>query len=429
MVTITRLPPTGVPDTTPPTVSSTIPANGATNIAVNYAISAVFNEEMASSSITGSTFRLVDGSGNPVSGTVTYTNNGVTFTPLNSLAYLATYTAIVDSGIKDLSGNSMVANYVWSFTTTKVPDTAPPMVTSTSPTNGANGVDPDNIGVLVTFNENIDSSSMNSSTFILKDSSANLVPGVIRITNGGASAEYRPSIALGDLMPYTATVTRGIKDLAGNRMAADYSWTFITEAQRFGSWQTTATNGAPSGRYFHTTVWTGSEIIVWGGATFGIRQIAGARYSPGTDTWQPMTLSGAPSARTSHTAVWTGSEMIVWGGYDGSSVVDSGARYNPVTDSWRPMSTSGAPTARRGHTAIWTGSEMIAWGGGTIDSPLLFSSGARYDPVTDTWQQMSTSGAPSGGYLHTAIWTGSEMIVWGGRDFIQCFDSGGRFRP
>ena len=69
-----------------------------------------------------------------------------------------------------------------------------------------------------------------------------------------------------------------------------------------------------------------------------------------------------PVARKFHTAVWTGSEMIVWGGTNGSPL-NTGGRYNPSADAWTATSTTNAPDARDSHTAVWTGSEMIVWGG------------------------------------------------------------------
>ncbi len=70
-----------------------------------------------------------------------------------------------------------------------------------------------------------------------------------------------------------------------------------------------------------------------------------------------------PTGRTDHTAVWTGSEMIVWGGVNGMALLNTGGRYNPSTDSWTATSTTNAPAGRDAHTAVWTGSEMIVWGG------------------------------------------------------------------
>ena len=71
-----------------------------------------------------------------------------------------------------------------------------------------------------------------------------------------------------------------------------------------------------------------------------------------------------PAPDTAHTTVWTGSEMIVWGGFDGQTTFfNTGRRYNPSTDSWTATSITNAPSARVAHTAVWTGSEMIVWGG------------------------------------------------------------------
>jgi N-acetylneuraminic acid mutarotase len=207
--------------------------------------------------------------------------------------------------------------------------------------------------------------------------------------------------------------------------------------------------GAPSPRAGHTAVWTGTEMIVWGGAILvklpdGRDQDqllnTGGRYNPTTHVWTPTTLVGAPSPRVGHTAVWTGTEMIIWGG--GSDLVgeNTGARYDPSTDIWTPMSTVNAPTPRRDHTAVWTGSEMIVWGGIGFDAhryPIAVNSGARYNPQTDTWMPLKTEGAPDGRFRHTAIYTGEEMIIWGGSTeptFVYPLDApfsntGGRYSP
>ncbi len=69
-------------------------------------------------------------------------------------------------------------------------------------------------------------------------------------------------------------------------------------------------------------------------------------------------------AELEHTAVWTGTEMIVWGGMDVHfNFLNTGGRYNPGTDSWTPTSVTNAPSGRVFHTAVWTGSQMIVWGG------------------------------------------------------------------
>src|SRR6266567_3206094 len=110
---------------------------------------------------------------------------------------------------------------------------------------------------------------------------------------------------------------------------------------------------------------------------YTLPKIADAGDPPCTDdTWTATTTSNVPSARDAHTAVWTGSEMIVWGGFEPFSSFNTGGRYNPSTDSWTATSLTNAPTARYAHTAVWTGSEMIVWGG--QDTFSSFNTGGRY---------------------------------------------------
>lgn len=92
-------------------------------------------------------------------------------------------------------------------------------------------------------------------------------------------------------------------------------------------------------------------MIIWGGQTN-----AGGRYNPVTNTWTPTSLTNAPSAREEHTAVWTGSEMIVWGGRftnpsnNETNYFDNGGRYNPATDTWAATAADGRPGPRSRHT-------------------------------------------------------------------------------
>lgn len=185
-------------------------------------------------------------------------------------------------------------------------------------------------------------------------------------------------------------------------------------------WMSTSTIGAPAARVFHTAIWTGSEMIVWGGDDNDSHLNTGGRYDPVSDTWSPTSTAGAPSDQSYNSAVWTGTDMLVWKGA-------SGGRYDPATDSWTPISPVNSPGTRSFQTAVWTGTEMILWGGG--GGGTLLSTGGRYDPVSDTWMPTSTIGAPNGRAEHTAIWTGSEMIVWGGADGFDDVDSGGRYDP
>jgi len=196
------------------------------------------------------------------------------------------------------------------------------------------------------------------------------------------------------------------------------------------SWTATSTLNAPSARSVHTAVWTGSEMIVWGGLDDSGYANTGARYNPSTDSWQATSMTNVPTGREDFTAVWTGTEMIVW---DGFPITNTGGRYNPKSDTWTATSTTNAPSARNSHTAVWTGTEMIVWGGIDSNDPFLhLNTGGRYDPSTDSWTATSNSNAPLGRNEHTAVWTGNEMIVWGGanpdtRDLY--LNTGGRYNP
>jgi N-acetylneuraminic acid mutarotase len=191
-------------------------------------------------------------------------------------------------------------------------------------------------------------------------------------------------------------------------------------------WRSTSTSNAPTGRERHTAVWTGSEMLVWGGYDGDYAVNSGGRYDPATDTWTPI-IQNAPGPRYDHTAVWTGSEMLVWGGSDGHGDHNSGGGYDPATDTWTFMTTTGAPSGRYYHSAVWTGSEMLVWGG--WDGHDYLNSGGRYDPSTDTWTPITTTNAPAARCAHTAVWTGSEMLVWGGKGGLGVLLYGGRYDP
>ena len=196
------------------------------------------------------------------------------------------------------------------------------------------------------------------------------------------------------------------------------------------SWVATTISGAPDERFAHTAVWTGNEMIVWGGHNDRSNALkTGGRYNPNTDSWTDTSTTNAPSARSHHTAVWTDSEMIVWGGTDLFNDFDTGGRYNPNTDTWLATTVTNAPARREDHAAVWSGTEMIVWSG--TNSEGLLNSGGRYDPFTDSWVATSTINVPAARVLvhNTAIWTGSEMIIWGGFDGTNYFNTGGRYNP
>ncbi len=172
-------------------------------------------------------------------------------------------------------------------------------------------------------------------------------------------------------------------------------------------------------------------MIVWGGHGDIELLVSGGRYDPTTDSWSATVESGAGAVRTEHTAVWTGVEMIVWGGFTGTvgylTPVNTGSRYDPTANRWTATSQDEAPSIRSGYTVVWTGNEMIVWGGQS--DPYTVDTGHRYDPATDSWAATTQLSAPRPRANHSAVWTGDEMIVWGGSGFPYLLDTGGRYCP
>jgi uncharacterized protein (TIGR03437 family) len=213
------------PNLTPPTVSSTSPANNASNVPVGNALSAAFSEALNPLTVNTATF-LVKQSGTAVIGTVNYSGVTATFTPTGSLAPNLPFTATITTGVQDLSGNSMAANYVWGFTTGAAPNLTPPTVSSTVPASTATNVPVGN-ALAATFSETLNPLTVSTTTFLLKQGGT-AVAGTVNYS--GITATFTPSANLAPNLPYTATITTGVQDLSGNSMAANYVWTFTTGA-------------------------------------------------------------------------------------------------------------------------------------------------------------------------------------------------------
>lgn len=173
-----------------------------------------------------------------------------------------------------------------------------------------------------------------------------------------------------------------------------------------------------SGRYGHVTVWTGERMLVWGGNGAngdGEPVNDGASYDPATKRWAPMVPSPSGPLGAA-TAVWTGSRMLVWGtpfggpGADAVATSQVGAAYDPVADRWTEIGPSPL-RAVGGHSAVWTGSRMLVWGGSVGEASI--ADGASYDPATNRWTRLSPTPLAAR-FDHRAVWTGDRMLVWGG---------------
>lgn len=179
-----------------------------------------------------------------------------------------------------------------------------------------------------------------------------------------------------------------------------------------GVWRLTAP--APiSARLEHTAVWTGREMLIWGGETFPVdrpEEDAGAAYNPMADDWR--LLPDAPvQRRWAHLATFTGHEMLIWGGIGARNVqFDDGAAYDADTHSWRRL----APSPLRGGVGFvgaWTGEEWLLVEANRPEDPRPPSgSGAAYNPATDSWRMLPAAPLRPG-WAAAAAWTGSTMVV------------------
>ncbi len=212
-------------DTTPPQVTATINANGATGVAVNTKVGATFSEAMDASTISNTTFTFKQGA-TPVAGTTSYSGVNAIFTSGSALAANTNYTATITTGAKDLAGNALVSAYVWSWTTGALADTTAPTVTGTINANGATGV-AINTKVGATFSEAMDPMTISTATFTLKQGATSIAGTT---SYAGRDSVFTPTSPLANSTTYTATITTGAKDLAGNALASAYVWSWTTGA-------------------------------------------------------------------------------------------------------------------------------------------------------------------------------------------------------
>ncbi|MDI6788279.1 MAG: hypothetical protein QME51_07900, partial [Planctomycetota bacterium] len=120
--------------------------------------------------------------------------------------------------------------------------------------------------------------------------------------------------------------------------------------------------------------------------------------------WRPITSENAPSLRIDHTTVWTGSpaeggtgKMIIWGGRGRDlNFLNTGGIYDTILDTWTTITATAPPMTRGVHTAIWTGSKMIIWGGVNSSDylPLRPDRGGIYDPTINIWTIPTATNAP-----------------------------------
>jgi hypothetical protein len=216
--------------------------------------------------------------------------------------------------------------------------------------------------------------------------------------NGGASGPAYTSPSGTSTVPTATTAT-----------TVPAETTTIPSAGTSPSWRPLSKAPIP-GRIAQSAVWTGSEMIVWGGVGGGGERSDGAAYNPATRKWRriapsPSGVRGGGGLRS--VAAWTGSEMVVWAGNspDGPA---GGAAYNPRTDTWRRL-PKGPLGIREGYAPVWTGTEMLIVGGNRGDT-IARPTAAAVNPRTGSWRRLraldAITATPNG-----AVWNGREAFI------------------
>src|SRR6202034_4443257 len=182
---------------TAPTVTSTIPLNGATGVPLNQIVSATFSTAMNPATINATTFSLTGPGTTAVTGLGAYAavGNTLTFTPAANLAPNTLFTATISTGAQNLEGAGLAANYVWTFMTGAAAATNPPEVVSTIPANAAIGVAL-NQAVSATFTEAMNPLTITTATFELTGPGGTAVAGTVSYNAVNFIATFTPLVPL-----------------------------------------------------------------------------------------------------------------------------------------------------------------------------------------------------------------------------------------
>ena len=212
----------------PPTVDATVPADSTAGVGLYDTVNIVFSAAMDPATITAANFTVTGTA--PVAGTVDYddSNNAAIFTPSDPLTVNQNLTATITTGAKNVAGTPLAANVVWHFTTGSTTDVTAPTVTATVPLNADTGIAV-NSNIVATFSKSMNSTTIVSANFTLK-TGGNPVSGSVTYDSPNKNAIFNPTANLLANTVYTATVTTGVKDLAGNHLASNMVWSFTTNA-------------------------------------------------------------------------------------------------------------------------------------------------------------------------------------------------------
>ena len=226
---------------------------------------------MDSSTINNDTFAIYHQTGdteNQIDGQVTYENPAATFVPSDNLEENALYRAVITTGAADLAGNYLENEYSWTFSTSTV-DNVPPEASSTFPENNSTNIPVDTV-ISVVFSEDMDPATITADNFTVEQAASDGGTGSYQeiiyfdweegadernvrvsgsVSYSDKTASFVPDSSLSENQTYIATVTINVKDLAGNNLAADYTWNFTTGSTSGGNTSGGGDGGGGGGCY------------------------------------------------------------------------------------------------------------------------------------------------------------------------------------
>ena len=212
-----------------PRVIATAPLDNATNVSINRKMTATFDQTMDPATLNSTTFTVQQGS-TLLGGSVTSTGATAAFTPSSNLPANTLFVATITAGAKNPSGAALASDFTWSFTTGTTADNTPPTVLSTNPINNATNV-AINQSVNATFSESMDPQTIVSANFKVTGPGATPVAGTVAYDLNSNIGTFTPGSTLAPSTLFTATVSTGVTDLAGNALVSAVTWTFTTGTQ------------------------------------------------------------------------------------------------------------------------------------------------------------------------------------------------------
>ncbi len=386
-----------------PIVVSSDPAANEVNVAINKTVTATFSEVMNAATITNSTFSLKQGA-NTIAGTVTFSGTTASFDPTTNLLPGTPYTATITTGVKNGSGVPLANNYIWTFTTGTA---MAPTVMSTDPANNATNVNTNKI-VTATFSVPMDGATLNGINFTLKNG-PNPILGTV--TYSGSTISFNPLSNLSSGITYTATITTGVKNIAGTPLANDYVWTFSTGTSIAPSVISTDPSSNATGVSLSKTVSatfsTAMDQTTLNGGTFSLKN--GATPVSGIVTYSGTTATFNPSTNLSPGIIYTATITTGAKNMAGTSLAGNyiwtfttGAAVPPTIISTNPVNNEAGVSPNM--TISVTFSELMEQA--TINgSTFILKNGANLVSGSVTYSGKTASFNPSSNLLAGSTYT------------------------